>query len=315
MILSLRSARSPLASSLLAGSLLAGAVLGATPAQAAPVQPAPAGVASVPAAAPRVAVVAPTVATVRRTATTVATIRASAAADGVALGTLEAGQRIPTTAPATEGWVPVRFRSAVAYVAVAELSDPRSPEPSRPQHLSPAGTTIATGRLVVRSGPTKSATAVSRLAEGTALRLTGPQRGGYVPTTVAKRQRWVSVRYLASQASAQTALDFARAQLGKPYSFGAAGPKAFDCSGLTQASWRAAEVALPRTAAQQALSGTPVAKSELQPGDLVFFYGSTPTHVALYVGDDLVIHSPRPGQVVQYIKMSYMPYSKARRQA
>jgi cell wall-associated NlpC family hydrolase len=110
------------------------------------------------------------------------------------------------------------------------------------------------------------------------------------------------------------ALAFARAQLGKPYRFAAAGPDAYDCSGLTSAAWRAAGVILPRTSQAQFHVGRYVAKADLQPGDLVFFYSSTaPSHVALYVGNGMVIHAPHSGSTVRYIKMKYMPYSGARR--
>lgn len=300
---------------LVAASVVAVAVIGAAPANAAPVPKPTVRVAAVAAAAPRPAVVAATQPTVRATATSVAPIRATGAAKGVVLATLDAGQRIPTTGPAVKGWVPVRYRSTLAYVSAKRLVVPvaGTPEPARPENLSATGTKIATAALVVRSGPSKSAAKKGRIAEGAALTLTGAQRGGYVPTVVAKQTRWVSVRYLASQAPAQTALDFARAQLGKPYKFGATGPTSYDCSGLTLSSWKAAGVTIPRTAAQQAKSGTKIKKSQLQPGDLVFFYGRTPSHVAMFVGDGLVIHSPRPGKTVQYIKMSYMPYSSARR--
>ena len=75
------------------------------------------------------------------------------------------------------------------------------------------------------------------------------------------------------------ALAFARSQLGKPYRFGASGPSAYDCSGLTGAAWRAAGVSLSRTSQSQFRDGRAVSKSELQPGDLVFFYSGL-SHVA-----------------------------------
>ena len=109
------------------------------------------------------------------------------------------------------------------------------------------------------------------------------------------------------------ALAFARTQLGKPYRYGATGPAAYDCSGLTGAAWKAAGVTLPRTSQQQFTSGRKVAKADLQPGDLVFFYGDSPTHVALYVGDGQILHAPRPGKTVEYSMLSYMPFSGARR--
>jgi cell wall-associated NlpC family hydrolase len=116
-------------------------------------------------------------------------------------------------------------------------------------------------------------------------------------------------------AKGAVALAYARKQLGRPYSFGAAGPTAFDCSGLTSAAWRAAGVGIPRTSlAQSTGGGRPVDRSELRPGDLVFFF-SPVSHVALYAGDGMIIHAPRPGKSVQYIKMSAMEYAGARRPA
>ena len=109
------------------------------------------------------------------------------------------------------------------------------------------------------------------------------------------------------------ALAFALRQQGKPYRFGAAGPGAYDCYGLTLAAWRSVGVSLDRTSQSQIHDGTPVAKSNLQPGDLVFFYGSSPDHVALYAGNGKVVHAPHPGASVTLIKMSYMPFSGARR--
>ena len=111
-----------------------------------------------------------------------------------------------------------------------------------------------------------------------------------------------------------TALAYARKQLGKPYRFAAAGPDAFDCSGLTSKAWASAGVTLPRTAAQQIGVGRSVAKSDLQAGDLVFFYSSTaPSHVALYVGNGTILHAPRSGKPVQYTSLDSMPFTGARR--
>jgi cell wall-associated NlpC family hydrolase len=104
---------------------------------------------------------------------------------------------------------------------------------------------------------------------------------------------------------AGAAISEARAQLGKPYSWGGSGPGSFDCSGLTAWAWRAGGVNLPHNAAAQQGSGTPVARSNLQPGDLVFF-GSPAYHVGLYVGDGMMIHAPTTGDVVKMSSISYM---------
>jgi peptidoglycan DL-endopeptidase CwlO len=84
---------------------------------------------------------------------------------------------------------------------------------------------------------------------------------------------------------AAQAVAFALAQRGKPYRWGAEGPHAFDCSGLTWAAWRSAGVAIPRTAAGQ-LAGLPRARGQLEPGDLVIYPSRGPSrrHVAMVVG-------------------------------
>jgi len=85
--------------------------------------------------------------------------------------------------------------------------------------------------------------------------------------------------------AAPRAVAFALRQRGKPYRWGAEGPGAFDCSGLTWAAWRAAGVVVPRTAAGQ-LAGLPRVRGRLRPGDLVIYRSSGPTrrHVAMVVG-------------------------------
>jgi cell wall-associated NlpC family hydrolase len=120
------------------------------------------------------------------------------------------------------------------------------------------------------------------------------------------------VRHAAPSSKGAKALAFAKKQIGDSYRFGATGPNSWDCSGLTSGAWKAAGVRLPRTSRAQYGSGKHIAKSDLRAGDLVFFY-SGPSHVAIYAGGGKVIHAPRPGKSVEYIKMSYMPYKGARR--
>ncbi|MEV6326518.1 NlpC/P60 family protein [Streptomyces sp. NPDC051909] len=107
-------------------------------------------------------------------------------------------------------------------------------------------------------------------------------------------------------AKAAEALAFARAQIGKPYVWGATGPESYDCSGLTQAAWRAAGVDLPRTTWDQVKVGTRVATADLLPGDLVFFYDDI-SHVGIYIGNGKMIHAPKPGAYVREESIYYMP--------
>ncbi|MEU7700421.1 NlpC/P60 family protein [Streptomyces sp. NPDC039028] len=111
---------------------------------------------------------------------------------------------------------------------------------------------------------------------------------------------------------ASQAVSFARAQLGKPYVWGATGPSGYDCSGLTQAAWRAAGVTLPRTTYTQINAGRRVSRSQLAPGDLVFFYSGI-SHVGLYIGGGQMIHAPRPGAPVRIAPIDEMPFAGATR--
>ncbi|WP_454195417.1 C40 family peptidase [Nocardia sp. Marseille-Q1738] len=109
----------------------------------------------------------------------------------------------------------------------------------------------------------------------------------------------------------EIAVDAARTKLGADYSYGAVGPDSFDCSGFVQWSYGQAGVDLPRTSQEQLAAGTPVPLDELQPGDVVSFYGGS--HSALYAGEGKVIHASTYGIGVTTSPLSSMPVSGARR--
>ncbi|MFE7123691.1 NlpC/P60 family protein [Streptomyces sp. NPDC057617] len=119
---------------------------------------------------------------------------------------------------------------------------------------------------------------------------------------------------LAPDSRAAAAVAYAYGAIGKPYAWGATGPGAFDCSGLTQAAWRAAGVALPRTTYTQIGAGRRVARDRLAPGDLVFFFSGV-SHVGIYVGGGQMIHAPRPGSAVRMAPVDEMPFAGATRPA
>jgi cell wall-associated NlpC family hydrolase len=117
----------------------------------------------------------------------------------------------------------------------------------------------------------------------------------------------------ASSAAAQKAVDTALAQAGDPYVWGAAGPGSFDCSGLMQYAYAAAGISLPHSSRVQSTMGTAVARSDLQPGDLVFFY-SPVSHVGMYVGNGNIVHASTEGQPVKVVPLSSLSdYNSARR--
>ncbi|KAB7842847.1 NlpC/P60 family protein [Streptomyces mobaraensis] len=116
----------------------------------------------------------------------------------------------------------------------------------------------------------------------------------------------------AGSARGAAAARAARSAVGSPYAWGASGPFAFDCSGLTQWAYGRAGVGLPRTSQAQRNAGRHVPLSEARPGDLVI-YRDDASHVGMYVGDGQVVHAPYPGARVRYDRADMMPISSITR--
>ena len=98
--------------------------------------------------------------------------------------------------------------------------------------------------------------------------------------------------------SAAAVVAYARAQVGKPYCYGGSGPGCFDCSGLTMMAWAQAGVSLPHSSAAQYNVGRRISASELQPGDLIFYY-SPISHVSVYIGGGQRISATHTGDYVR----------------
>jgi peptidoglycan DL-endopeptidase CwlO len=147
--------------------------------------------------------------------------------------------------------------------------------------------------------------AVSRSLARPALRTSRTQ--GPAPVVPAL----VSAVVPAASGRVSTALAWAYAQLGKPYHYGGAGPRSFDCSGLTMRAFAAAGISLPHSAAAQQHDGRRVPLSQLQPGDLVF-WGNPAYHVGIYVGGGRIIDAPHTGTDVQIQALWGRPSSAVR---
>ncbi|WPW30348.1 NlpC/P60 family protein [Streptomyces atratus] len=100
-----------------------------------------------------------------------------------------------------------------------------------------------------------------------------------------------------ASASGRKAVAFAAEQIGKPYVWGAEGPRSYDCSGLTSQAWAAAGRPIPRTSQEQWRLLPHIAIKDMRPGDLIIYHGDA-SHVGIYIGDGAIIHSPRPGRNV-----------------
>lgn len=137
----------------------------------------------------------------------------------------------------------------------------------------------------------------------------GGAEGDVVPASVGHQGLPADFRVPAASPRAVAAVSFALAQLGKPYEWGAEGPDRFDCSGLTQAAWARAGVAISRTTYGQVTDGVATDLASLAPGDLVLTPGSDgtlalPGHVGMYIGRGLVIAAPKTGDVVKVASLS-----------
>lgn len=106
--------------------------------------------------------------------------------------------------------------------------------------------------------------------------------------------------------AAGRAVDFAMAQRGKPYVWGAVGPSSYDCSGLTSAAWAAAGHPIPRTSQAQWQGLTRVGLASARPGDLIIYYDDA-THVGMYIGGGQIVHAPRPGRNITTAPAASMP--------
>ncbi|MDR3035942.1 MAG: C40 family peptidase [Kitasatospora sp.] len=115
----------------------------------------------------------------------------------------------------------------------------------------------------------------------------------------------------ASSSFSGNAVGAAVSKLGSWYSYGAAGPSTFDCSGLMQWAYKQAGVSIPRTSQAQAGAGTSLGTdiSKARPGDLIIYYGDQ-HHVGMYVGNGQIIHAPHTGAQVRYESATVMPINR-----
>lgn len=107
-------------------------------------------------------------------------------------------------------------------------------------------------------------------------------------------------------------LEAARSRIGDPYVWGATGPNAFDCSGLVMWAHQQLGINIPRTSQDQIAGGHAIARKDLQPGDIVAFYGNA-SHVGVYAGKNTIVHAPYQGQNVSESSLDSMPYYGATR--
>ena len=134
---------------------------------------------------------------------------------------------------------------------------------------------------------------------------------GSASTTAAKANYSASAPAKpAASSTGQKVVVAVYSKIGAPYAWGATGPSSFVCSGLTSWAYAQAGKQIPRTSQAQASGGTPVAISDLQPGDIVAYYGGA-SHVGIYVGNGKIVDALNSGTPVSERPLNYMPIHSA----
>ncbi|WP_194924166.1 C40 family peptidase [Catenulispora pinisilvae] len=189
--------------------------------------------------------------------------------------------------------------------------------------LDPVDATFATARAICGSGPVLDVkSAVSRTVADPVAAVRIVELADVYSHAPAAGSFLGSAARSAPSSAARLAVEYAGAQLGRPYVWGGNGPdrsdgNGFDCSGLTQSAYQAAGIAIPRTATEQFHTGRAVDAPDLRAGDLVF-YGDPNGflhHVAIYLGRGIIIDAPHPGAVVRFDPVAGADYAGARRES
>ena len=237
-------------------------------------------------------------------------LREEASTSSTILATASKGDTVVVLEEAEDGWYKVDYKSVEGYMSGEYLTVSAKADVNIGYGLVKTGGST----LNVRSGPGTSYDKVTSLSNGAVVTITGIDNGWYKITTKAGTVGYVSSEYMVtckdsagsrgdgpvassvsySSSLGQQIVDYAKQYLGVPYVYGGNGPNSFDCSGFTTYVYRHFGYTLNRTASGQLSNGVSVSKSELQPGDLVFFKdgGSKPvSHVGIYIGGGQFIHA------------------------
>ena len=251
-------------------------------------------------------------------------LRQSASTDSTILATASKGDSVIILENAGNNWYKVDYKSVQGYMSGEYLTVATTADAAIGYGKVSAGGST----LNMRSGAGTSYGVVSSLPDGTIVEIVGINNGWY-KIQYGGKTGYVSSDYMVtvkdsvgSRSTAETAsssaigdqiVAYAKQFLGVPYVYGGNGPNCFDCSGFTKYVYAHFGVTLNRTATDQLANGTSVSKSQLQPGDLVFFRANTTkpvSHVGIYIGGGKFIHASTNAYVVQIDDLSSGYYSR-----
>ncbi|WP_052356575.1 C40 family peptidase [[Clostridium] dakarense] len=243
-------------------------------------------------------------------------VRSGAGTSYSVIGKVNKGDRVELLA-SKSGWYKIKLSNGNTGWAsgdyITKGSD-NSGNNSGESSVSGYGT-VTTSTLNVRSGAGTSYSVIGKVNKGDRVELLASKNGWYKIKLSNGSTGWASADYITkgsgsgggttnpSENKRESVVNLAKAQIGKPYVWGAEGPDSFDCSGLMYYIYKnAAGKTLPRTSVEQSKVGTTVSKSNLKPGDLIFSSTNgtgNVSHVGIYIGNGEMIHAPKPGSNVQ----------------
>ena len=257
------------------------------------------------------------------------------------LGTLKRGTKVKYLSTCSNGWYKIEVNGSERYISnqYSSIVNGDSNNVSETvENITESDTvqtvgTVTASSLNVRNGIGTSYSVKTRLKRGSVVGILNTYNNGWVRVKLSDSSTgYVSGKYLkidngessdinVSESQSQSTnnskkvqqvLNIVKSQIGKPYVYGAAGPNSFDCSGLTYYAYKQVGVYLNRTSRDQSKNGVYVSKSDLKPGDLVFFNSGTSSikHVGIYVGDGQFIHSPSTGKSVKYENLNSSYYTR-----
>lgn len=252
-------------------------------------------------------------------------VRSGPSLTATVITTLPAGTVVKTTGVTSGDWTQVVHDGANRWMYTALLRRGGTATASTGSSGT-SGSTASAGKvrttdvLFVRSDGNLNGTVLGKLPANSIVDTTGATTAEYTQILFQGQKAWIASRFTTaalsapavpltsivstgSLTSAQAKLvAFAKAQVGDAYVWGAEGPNAFDCSGLTLAAYKQVGISLPHQSAVQSTLGKTVSRANMQPGDLIFWF-SPVHHVSIYIGNGMMVHArnTKVGVVVQSV--------------
>lgn len=260
-------------------------------------------------------------------------VRKGPSKDNSIAGTVTEGTQLKYISTCSNGWYKVEYKGSTRYISndYSRLKTISGTSNENKDTIKKVGK-VTPSALNVRKGPGTNYGVKQTIKKGSVVGVIKSYSNGWSKVKISSSSTGyvlsdymktysgdsgdIKVAYTKPSTSSTTnkkidkVVSTVKAQVGKPYVYGAAGPNSFDCSGLTYYSYKKAGIYLNRGSRDQASNGKYVSKSNLKPGDLIFFNSGTNSirHVGMYVGNNKFVHSPSPGKTVRYESLSTSYY-------